>query len=163
LRLGWRVGPEVHQDNHCANYGASTSGRTVALIPQGTTFDLRSLMNAYRERRFYATEDINAQLVYRTANGSRVMGQRFSSSAANIGVRIESHDSDGESVESIELWGGRVGSTQNPQRIASDSANDIFDFSIPRKPAGQEWYYYVKVTQADGDRLWSSPLWIRWN
>ena len=163
LGLGWKVGPEVHQDNHCVNYGASTSGRTVVLIPQGTTFDLRSLMDAYRNRRFYAAEDINAQLVYRTAIGSRVMGESFSSSAASVGVRVEAHDPEGESAASIELWGGRLGSTQSPQLVASTIANDTLDASIPRKPAGQEWYYYVKIRQADGDRIWSSPLWIRWN
>lgn len=163
LGLGWKVGPEVHQDNHCDNYGASTSGRTVAVIPQGTAFDLRSLMDAYRERRFYATEDINVQLVYRNASGSRVMGESFTSSASTFIVRVEAHDPDGESAASIELWGGRVGSTQNPQRVASTNAGDTLDASIPRKPAGQEWYYYVKLRQADGDRIWSSPMWIRWN
>lgn len=163
LGLGWKVGPEVHQDNHCVNYGASTSGRTVAVIPQGVAFDLRSLMDAYRNRRFYATEDINAQLVYRNASGSRVMGESFSSSASFVSVRIESHDPDNEPAASIELWGGRVGSTQNPQRLASTTASDTLDVSIPRRPAGQEWYYYVKLRQADGDRIWSSPMWIRWN
>lgn len=99
----------------------------------------------------------------RTANGSRVMGQSFSSSASSVGVRVEAHDPDGESAASIELWGGRLGSTQSPQRVASTTANDTLDASIPRKPAGQEWYYYVKIRQADGDRIRSSPLWIRWN
>ncbi|HEX8500540.1 MAG TPA: hypothetical protein VF659_08120 [Pyrinomonadaceae bacterium] len=163
LGLGWKVGPEVHQDNHCANYGASTSGRTVALIPQGTAFDLRSLMDAYRNRRIYATEDVNAQLVFRRADGGRVMGESFGSSAAAVRVRIEAHDPDGEPAESVELWGGRVGSTQAPQRVAGASATDTLDASIPRKPAGQEWWYYVKIRQADGDRIWSSPVWIRWN
>jgi hypothetical protein len=78
-------------------------------------------------------------------------------------VRIEAHDPDGESAASIELWGGRVGSTQSPQRVASTTAADTLDVAIPRKPAGQEWYYYVKFRQADGDRVWSSPMWIRWN
>lgn len=151
ITVGVNVSPHV--------INPSAAGRGA----RGTTFDLSSLMGAYRDRRFYATEDINAQLVYGTADGSRVMGQSFSSSASSVRVRVEAHDPDGESAASIELWGGRLGSTRSPQRVAAADGDDTLDASIPRKPAGQEWYYYVKVRQADGDRIWSSPLWIRWN
>lgn len=58
-----------------------------------------------------------------------------------------------ESAASMELWGGRLVSTQTPQRVTSTTADDTLDASIPRKPAGQEWYYYVKIRQADGDRI----------
>jgi hypothetical protein len=165
LSLGWKVGPEAHQDNHCWNYGTSTSARTVALIPKGTVFNLRSLMAAFQARRFYASEDINAQLAYSTTDGSRVMGESFSSSTP-VSVQVLVGDSDGEGVESIELWSGRAGNNQfpgeQPVQIKAASAEQSLSAILTPKPSGQEWYYYVIATQADGDRIWSSPIWIRW-
>jgi len=166
LSYGWRIGPEAQQDNHCWNYGTSTPNRTVALIPNGTSFTQASLMAAVNARRFYASEDRNAQLIFRTTNGTSVMGASFNTPNNSIAVTAKVLDPDGEGVQKIEIWGGRAGTSSAPGAAAaiqtSITGNNTLSVSLPRKTAGQRWYYYVRAVQADGDVLWSAPIWIYW-
>ena len=165
LGLGWKIAPEAHQDNHCWNFGNSTPNRTVALIPNGTTFNQQSLMSAYGARHFYAAQDRDVQLVYRTADSTRVMGDSFSASAA-VGVYVRVADPAGEAVQKIEIWGGRAGTNASPGAaptvVASNTSSTTLSATLAAQPAGQEWYYYVAAVQADGNNVWSAPMWITW-
>lgn len=165
LSNGWRVAPEAHQDNHCWNYGNSTPNRTVALIPNGTTFSQSSLMSAMGNRRFYAAEDRNVQLIYRTSDGSKVMGAKFSSSA-NVGIHVAVNDPNGDGVQKIEVWGGRAGTVSSPGAAAavlvSNTGSKTLSTSLYKRTAGQTWYYYIVAVQADGNVIWSAPMWISW-
>lgn len=166
LSYGWRIGPEAQQDNHCWNYGTSTPNRTVALIPNGTTFNQAALMAAFNARRFFASEDRNAQLIFRTTTGTSVMGASFNTPNPSISVTAKVLDPDGEGVQKIEIWGGVAGTSSAPGAAAaiqsSNLANSTLTVSLPRKTAGQRWYYYVRAVQADGNVLWSAPIWILW-
>jgi hypothetical protein len=165
LSYGWKIAPEAHQDNHCWNYGNSTPNRTGVLIPNGTTFNQQSLVAAYGARRFYAAQDRDVQLVWRTADGTRVMGDTFSASAAT-GVYVRVADPAGEGVQKIEIWGGRAGTNAAPGAaptiVASNTASTTLSATLAAKPAGEVWYYYVVSAQADGNTLWSAPMWINW-
>lgn len=165
LSVGWKVAPEAHQDNHCWNYGNSTPNRTVAIIPNGTTFNQASLVGAFGARHFYASQDRDAQLVYRTSDGSRVMGDSFGAgSATSVFVRLS--DPSGDAVQKIEIWGGKVGTVASPGAsptvVASNTSSTTLTASLAPQASGEEWYYYVAATQADGDIVWSSPMWITW-
>lgn len=166
LSYGWRIAPEAQQDNHCWNFGNSTPNRTVALIPNGTPFDQASLMAAIGARRFYASEDRNAQLIFRTTNGSSVMGASFNTPNPSIHVTARVLDPDGEGVFRIQILGGRTGTHTAPGPaptvVASNSGQNTLSVSLPRPGSGQRWYYYVRAVQADGDVLWSAPIWIFW-
>lgn len=166
LSYGWRISPEAQQDNHCWNYGNATRNRTVALIPNGTTFNQASLMAAINARRFYASEDRNAQLIFRTTNGTSVMGASFNTTNPSIAVTARITDPDGEGVQKIEIWGGVAGTSSAPGAAptvqASNTGSGTLAVSLPRRTSGQRWYYYVRAVQADGDVLWSAPIWILW-
>jgi hypothetical protein len=166
LRAGWKVAPEAHQDNHCWNYGSSTPNRTVALVPNGTTFSQSSLVAAYGARRFYASEDRNAQLVFRTADGTRVMGAVFSS-AANVSVNVAVDDPNGDGVQKIEIWGGQAGTSSSPGAaptvLVSNTGSKTLATSLFKRTVGTTWYYYVVAVQADGNTMWSAPMFITWN
>lgn len=166
LRAGWKVAPEAHQDNHCWNYGNSTPNRTAALIPNGTTFSQASLMSAFNARRFYASEDRNAQLIFRSSDGSRVMGAAFSASA-NVGVYVAVNDPNGDGVQKIEIWGGQAGTSSAPGAaptvLVSNTGSATLSTSLFKRTAGTTWYYYVVAVQADGNNLWSAPMWVTWN
>ncbi len=166
LSYGWRIAPEAHQDNHCWNYGTSTPNRTVVLIPNGTTFNQASLLAAIDARRVYASEDRNAQLIFRTTNGTSVMGASFNTPNPSIQVTARVLDPDGESVYRIEILGGRAGTHTAPGAaptvVASNGSQNTLAATLPRPGSGQRWYYYVRATQADGDLLWSAPIWIFW-
>ena len=165
LSYGWKIAPEAHQDNHCWNYGNSTPNRTVVLIPNGTTFNQQSLVAAYGARRFYAAQDRDVQLAYRTADGVRVMGDSFSASAST-GVSVKVSDPAGEGVQKIEIWGGKAGTTAAPGAaptvVASNTASSTLSATLLPKTAGETWYYYVLAVQADGNNVWSAPMWITW-
>lgn len=166
LRAGWKVAPEAHQDNHCWNYGNSTPNRTVVLIPNGTTFSQSSMMSAINARRFYASQDRNAQLVFKTSDGTRVMGAVFSATA-NVGVNVAVNDPNGDGVQKIEIWGGQAGSSSSPGAapvvLTSNTGSKTFSTSLFKRTVGTTWYYYVVAVQADGNTLWSAPMWITWN
>jgi hypothetical protein len=166
LSYGWKIAPEAHQDNHCWNYGNSTPNRTVALVPNGTTFDQPSLVSAYGARHFYAQQDRDAQLIYRTADGAQIMGNSFSA-GAGVPVYVKVSDPAGEAVQKIEVWGGRAGTVASPGAaptvIASNTATPTLNATINLGTAGETWYYYVVAVQADGDQLWSAPMWITWS
>lgn len=165
LSYGWKVAPESHQDNHCWNFGNSTPNRTVALIPSATAFDQSSLLAAIDARRIYAAQDRDMQLRWATADGAHVMGDSFAASAA-VAVRAAVSDPAGEGVQRIEIWGGKAGTVAAPGAapsvVASILSSDTLDAQLTPAAAGEEWYYYVVAVQADGDTVWSAPVWITW-
>ena len=165
LSYGWKIAPEAHQDNHCWNYGNATPNRTVVVIPNGTTFNQQSLVAAYGARRFYAAQDRDVQLVFRTADSTRVMGDSFSASAST-GVYVKVGDPAGEGVQKIEIWGGKAGTTAAPGAaasiVASNTGSTTLNATLAPKTAGETWYYYVVAVQADGNNVWSAPMWITW-
>ena len=66
--------------------------RTVYLAPSLTK---ANLLAAHRARHFYATEDPNAQLVFRTSDGAHVMGDIFNA-AGGATLVANLYDPDGE-------------------------------------------------------------------
>lgn len=165
LSKGWKIAPEAHQDNHCINYGNSTPNRTVVLVPSSTTFNQTSLMSAYGARRFYAAQDRDVQMVYRTSDSSRVMGDSFGASAG-VGVYVRLLDPQGEGVQKIEIWGGKAGTVASPGAapviVASNTSSTSLTATLAPKATGEEWFYYVAAVQADGNKVWSAPMWIKW-
>ena len=166
LSYGWKIAPEAHQDNHCWNYGNSTPNRTMAVIPNGTTFNQASLVAAYGARHFGAQQDRDAQLIYRTGDGAQIMGNSFSAGAA-VPVTVKLSDPAGEGVQKIEIWGGRAGTTASPGAaptvVASNTATSTLNATLATRTAGETWYYYVVAVQADGNNVWSAPMWITWS
>jgi len=165
LSYGWKIAPEAHQDNHCWNYGNSTPNRTVAVIPNGTTFNQTSLVGAYGARHFYAQQDRDAQLIYRTADGAQIMGNSFSA-GAGVPVYVKVSDPVGEGVQKIEIWGGKAGTVASPGAaptvVASNISTSTLNATLALGTVGESWYYYVVAVQADGNNLWSAPMWITW-
>ena len=54
----------------------------------------------------------------------------------------------------IELFeDGKVAATDAPNKNARC-------WSVSRKPEPGQHYYFVKVTPADGNMLWSAPVWV---
>ncbi|HEX9984835.1 MAG TPA: hypothetical protein VGF69_16355 [Thermoanaerobaculia bacterium] len=165
LSYGWKIAPEAHQDNHCWNFGNATPNRTVALIPNSATFNQQSLVAAFGARHFYAAQDRDVQLVYRTTDGTRVMGDAFDASAS-IPVEIRVSDPASEGVQKIELWAGRAGTVASPGAaptiVASNTASSTLTATLAPKTSGEEWFYYAIAVQADGNNVWSAPMWIKW-
>ncbi len=155
LRIGNRVSPTGDQDNHFANWGASTESRTAVLAPSLTR---NSLMTAMSEGRTYSTQDNNVVVGF-SADGN-VMGEAFSS-ASGIRLSVEALDPDGgDSIDQIELYRGITG-ISNAQRVAFNVGNTRLDWrETSTFGDGTEVHYYVRIRQADGQQIWTAPAYV---
>jgi len=159
LNLGFHVGPTADHDAHCITYGQGLPNRTVYLLPNNTSPILTklALLQAHKARHFFATEDSNAQLVFATSDGAHIMGDIFSVSGS-VTLRTAVYDPGSEAVSSLEVWRGQIGG--GVPTSAYRSASNQSTLSFTETLTSGTYYYYVHAVQADGNDLWSSPMWI---
>ncbi len=150
LEAGFHVAFSSDQDNHCANWGASYTNRTGVLIPNGTAMTNASFLDALKARRVFATMDKNSQLVL-TANG-HLMGERFANSGP-LTLVSNFASSTGRTAATVEIYEGVPGRNGTVSLMSSTATTTI-------TPANGEHFYYAKITQDDGNSLWSAPIWI---
>lgn len=150
LEAGYHVAFSSNQDNHCANWGASSANRTGVLIERGQPLTAGSFLAALRARRVFATMDKNAELVL-TANG-RMMGERFENKG-QLTLQVRYTGKRGQRPAAITLFAGVPG-RNGEVSVLSRKARTVFT------PRAGEHFYYVRVTQNDGKMLWSAPVWI---
>ncbi|WP_336788898.1 S-layer homology domain-containing protein [Paenibacillus sp. MMO-177] len=164
LDIGWHVAPTFGEDNHDATWG-QTKRRTV-IVSKDLTTD--SLMDAMRNMRVYMTEDPNAKLDA-TANGW-YMGSTVDSKTLNFNIsgsddvlenKSDPHYSyiatqSNDNVAKVELItnGGVIAATYTPT-----SNQTSFNWKPTVTVAGGQQWFVVRVTQADGDRIYSAPFW----
>jgi hypothetical protein len=150
LEAGFHVAFSTNQDNHCANWGASYTNRNGVLLPNGTPLSSANFIEALKARRLFATMDKNSQLIL-TANG-HLMGERFTNTGTlNLVANFAS--STGRTTATVEIFEGVPG-RNGTVTLASSTASTSFT------PSVGEHFYYAKITQDDGNILWSAPVWV---
>lgn len=153
LAAGYHVAFSSNQDNHCANWGASYGNRTAVLVTgpaTGTPVSRDSFLDALRARRVYATMDKHAQLLF-TANG-KLMGERFDNHGP-LRLATSFSNSAGRQAAAIAIFHGVPGGNGSVIPI-SDQADVIIT------PAPGLHFYYARLTQDDGNIVWSAPVWV---
>jgi hypothetical protein len=150
LEAGYHLAFSSDQDNHCANWGMSYTNRTAVLIPNGTPLTQESFLAALKARRVFATMDKGSQLVL-TANG-HLMGERFVNSGA-LTLVANFASSAGKTAATVALMEGVPGRNGAVTQLSA-SATTV------TTPGPGEHFYYAKVTQSDGNILWSAPVWV---
>jgi hypothetical protein len=150
LEAGYHVAFSSNQDNHCANWGASYTNRTGLLLPNGVPLTSTSFIEALKARRVFATMDKGSQLVL-TANG-RMMGERFANSGP-LALVAHFASAAGKAVASVVMFEGVPGRNGTVSEL-SQTAESTFT------PAPGEHFYYARLTQEDGNMLWSAPVWV---
>jgi len=150
LNAGWRVGPDGSQDTHDATWGEGPHW-TVALARQ---LSRDGILEAVRARRIYSTRDRNMRLEF-VLDGED-MGAAISRPAGNLPVVVDVSDPDaGESIARIEVVAdGRTVASASPGVAACHWRTRA---ALRR---GRH-YVYVRVTEADGNQAWSSPVWVQ--
>jgi len=151
LERGYKVAPASNQDNHCANWGLSFTNRTGVLLPSGTTLNQANFVAALRARRTFATEDKTGQLIL-TAN-SHVMGETFSNSGV-LTLSANYASTSGQTVQRVQFYEGVPGRNGTVTQLVEGSGTHAFT------PTAGSHFYYALVTQANGLRLWSAPIWV---
>ncbi|MBK8727141.1 MAG: CehA/McbA family metallohydrolase [Holophagaceae bacterium] len=151
LERGYKVAPATNQDNHCANWGLSFRNRTGVLVPTGTALTVASFIDAVKARRVFATEDKAGQLAL-TANG-HVMGETFTN-AGPLTLTANYASTSGQTATRVQFFEGVPGRNGTVTQLTEGSGTYTFT------PANGEHFYYAQVTQANGDNLWTAPVWV---
>lgn len=147
LDKGWHVAPTNNQNNHNGQWGDASDARTVVLAKSLTE---EALYAAMKDRRVYATQDSDLAIFYEL-NGT-VMGSILpKSEEAEITVFLS--DPTDEAIGSVEVVtdGGAVlvsEYVETPSQVLELSAS------------GGHSYYYLRITQPDGDVAVTAPVWM---
>lgn len=150
LDKGWHVAPTNNQDNHKGRWGNANDARDVILTDD---FTEDGIYAALRARRMYATEDKNLDLDY-TVNGN-MMGSIIDV-PEKLNFEISFNDPDRtDSIAKVELVvnSGKVAYTW-------DSAADLAKGSVSVELAPEYTYYFVRVSEGDGDLAVTAPVWV---
>ena len=150
LDKGWHVAPTNNQDNHKGRWGNANDARDVILTDD---FSESGIYAALRARRMYATEDKNLVLDY-TVNGN-MMGSIIDV-PEKLNFEISFNDPDRtDSIAKVELVvnSGKVAYTW-------DSAAALAKGSVSVELAPEYTYYFVRVTEGDGDLAVTAPVWV---
>ncbi len=151
LERGYHVAPTTDQDNHCANWGLSFRNRTGVLLPTGSALTVANFLDAMKARRVFAAEDKTAQVVL-TGNG-QVMGQTLGN-AGSLTLAANYASTSGGTASRVQFFEGVPGRNGTVTQLYEGSGTYTFT------PATGAHFYYVQVTEADGDRIWSAPIWV---
>lgn len=154
LSKGFHTGPTCDQDNHYTNFGRTNQMRTVVLAK---SLKRDSIMAAYKSMRFYASEDWNIQVNF-TVNGFYMGTDTTASSNSSIQVSVVDPDIT-DTTSRIDIYYGVPGSGNNPTQLKSITKNNVLNYTHTTT-LGNKFYYFVRVTQADGDIIWTAPIWI---
>lgn len=148
LDKGWHVAPTNNQDNHKGRWGDANTGRTV-ILADSLTRD--NIYDALRNMRTYATEDNDLQIQY-TLNNS-VMGTIFEEKPDDVNISVKLKDPTDSANAKVEVI------VNGGLSVASETVNTAdakADFSL----SADYSYYYIRVTQGDGDIAVTAPVWI---
>lgn len=150
LDAHWHVAPTNSQNNHNGAWGDANDARTVVLAKKLTE---ESLCEAMGQRRVYATEDGDFSLSYRldgTIMGSFVPKQETHRVQLNLSdptdtgtVKIDVIVDGGKAAASAEL----------------EAPSGAVTLTVP----GGFRYYYLRLTQSDGDIAVTAPVWVEDN
>lgn len=144
LEKGWHIAPSNNQNDHTALFSPEFSGRTVALAAELTE---QALLDAIRARRVYASEDADLSLYY-SVNGQPLGSVLAPAESYTLELLVE--DPTDGSRATVELIGqGEV--------LATYSLTEgTLGISLPK---GLK-YCYLQLTQDDGDRALTAPVWM---
>ena len=147
LDKGWHVAPTNNQNNHNGQWGDASEARTVVLAKSLTE---EALYAAMKDRRVYATQDSDLAIYYEL-NGT-VMGSIIPKSES-AAVTVFLSDPTDEAIGNVEVVtdGGAVlvsEYVETPSQVLELSAS-----------SGHS-YYYLRITQPDGDVAVTAPVWM---
>lgn len=150
LDKGWHLAPTNNQDNHKGKWGDANTARTVVLADSLTE---DNIYDALRNMRVYATEDNDLQIRYKLNDA--IMGSELTADSVgdNVQLSVDLKDPTDSAVGKVEVIvnGGLSAATQNVT-----SSEQTVNFTLPASYS----YYYIKVTEPDGDIAVTSPVWI---
>ena len=151
LDKGWHLAPTNNQDNHKGRWGNANDARDVILTDD---FSEEGIYDALRAMRMYATEDKNLEIGY-TVNGM-LLGSSLTEVPEKLDIHVTVNDPDAsDSVSKVEVIvnSGKTAYTWDDPAVLATG-----DLSVTLDPDYS--YYYIRVTQGDGDLAVTAPVWV---
>ena len=151
LDKGWHLAPTNNQDNHKGKWGNANDARDVVLTDD---FSEEGIYEAIRNYRVYATEDKNLQIGY-TVNGM-LLGSVISEVPEKLSFEVTLFDPDSaDSISKVEV-------IVNSGKVAHvwDDPAELSEGLLTAELAPDYSYYYLRVTQGDGDIAVTAPVWV---
>ncbi len=151
LDKGWHLAPTNNQDNHQGKWGNANDARDVILTDN---FTEEGIYDAIRALRMYATEDKNLELGY-TVNGL-MMGSSIKTVPGKLDIEVSVYDPDRtDTISKVEV-------VVNSGKVAHvwDDAAELKNGTLSVTLDPEYSYYFIRVTQKDGDLAVTAPVWV---
>ena len=161
LARGYRLGVVGSSDAHDTHtghtpYGSWRSSPLAAVWAKELTRE--SIFQAMWERRCYATS--GARIVLETWVNGAPMGSEIEGAASdNAPVRVRVSVVGTAPISAIDI----IRNNRDVHTARPESEEAVIDFVDELEDVAEgamALYYYVRVTQTDGEMAWSSPVWI---
>ncbi len=159
LARGYRMGLMASSDNHVGMPGRSYPGDRQAHTPfkgglcaiWAEELTRPALFQALRTRRCYGTT--GARIIVRFAIDGAPMGSSIAARGATVTAAIEVHGTD--ELQRIEV----IAPGGTACVLAAGRGSEHFHQTVDL-PAMASGHYYLRITQADGERAWTSPIFL---
>ena len=155
--------PDITAVTHAQNIRYDRKAEALYIIDQtllpGEEKEIRlqtidEMVEAIRALRMYATEDKNLELGY-TVNG-QMMGSRITEVPEKLNLEVTVNDPDkSDSISKVEV-------VVNSGKVAHvwDDPAEFKSGTLSVTLAPEYSYYFIRVTQKDGDLAVTSPVWV---
>ena len=149
LDQGWHVAPTARQEIFSPDW-IDTGARTAVYAPSsGEAEILKALGNC----RTYATEDPDLEILY--SMDGHFMGSQLEmhhiGETADLSVTL--YDPTDSAIGLVEVI---TGGAQAAACQTLDGPTGTLSFSLP----AESGYYFLKITQPDGDLAVTAPIWV---
>ena len=155
LDKGWHVAPTNNQDNHKGKWGNANDARDVILT---NDFSEEGIYRALRNMNVYSTEDKNLELYYTINDNINEydLGSSITEVPDELNIQVSVNDPDfSDNIIKVEVVvnSGKVAYTwDNP----ADLASGVLSVTL----APDYSYYFIRVTEGDGDLAVTAPIWV---
>jgi hypothetical protein len=161
LRRGYRMGLVASSDNHVGMPGRSYPGDRQIHTPfpgglcavWAEELTRESLFVALRARRCYGTTGARIIIAFRLGAhpmGSIVNAEECGRCPLSVQVVAAAPIDRVEVIRDLEIW--------HTLRPADDTLEKLDEtIELPARATG---FFYLRVFQQDGQRAWSSPIWL---
>ena len=154
LARGYHLGPTIDHDNHNVTHGHTATSRTVVLAYSLTESEI---LGAMRQMHFYASEDCSAQVTFKINNNP--LGSIVTASGVPT---ITVTASSSNPITSLKIYSGVPGSGTNATVLTSTTTGSI-SYTHTALSNSSTRYYYIDITESDGKRIITSPIWYTRN
>lgn len=151
LARGYHIGPTIDHDNHGITHGRTAYSRTAVWA---SSLHRRHIIEAFQNRRFYATQDCGAVVNFKIHHFPMGM---ITSYAGYPVINVVATTSS--PISSIRIMSGVPGSGTNATQVAIANNTNSFTYTHTSINNLATRYYYADITETDGSRIITAPIW----